>query len=207
MSAFKFINYKEENLTAIIEINRADVFNAMNVECKLEIIQAIKEANKNNNIRSIILTGAGKAFCSGQDLNDRNIQGKNGQIDLGHTLETEWLPLVNAIRDSKKIIIGAINGVCAGAGVSVAVACDLIIAKPNIKFVSAFSKLGLAPDAGSTYTFVRALGYQNALEFFALKYEQKRVPTQAPKTFLMFCLFLDYLYPLCNPAYQPLGIS
>jgi len=165
---FKYISYEENNLSAIITINRPEVYNALNIEAKMEIIQAIREANKSLLVRSIILTGAGKAFCTGQDLNDRSVQASLGPIDLGHTLETEWNPLVNAIRDSKKIIIAAINGVCAGAGVSVAIASDLIISKPLVKFIGAFSKLGLAPDAGSTYTFVRALGYQKTMEFFLL---------------------------------------
>jgi 2-(1,2-epoxy-1,2-dihydrophenyl)acetyl-CoA isomerase len=81
---------------------------------------------------------------------------------------TEWNPLINAIRDSKKIIIAAVNGVCAGAGISVAVACDLIVARPQVKFMGAFSKLGLAPDAGSTFIFTRAFGYHKTMEFFLM---------------------------------------
>ena len=168
MSGFTYLKYTEENYTAYITINRPEVYNALNFDAKMEIIAAIREANKNPAIRSIILTGEGKAFCTGQDLNDRSIQASSGGVDLGNTLQTEWNPLINAIRDSKKIIIAAINGVCAGAGISVAIACDLLISKKEVKFVGAFSKLGLAPDAGSTYTFVRALGYQKTMEFFLL---------------------------------------
>lgn len=168
MNSYKYIDYKEENRTAIITMNRPEVYNALNFDSKIEMIQAIREANKNTQIHSIVLTGIGKAFCTGQDLNDRSIQASNGNLDLGHTLQTEWMPLINAIRDSKKIVIGAINGVCAGAGVSVAIACDMLISKPDVKFVGAFSKLGLAPDAGSTYIFSRALGYHKTMEFFLL---------------------------------------
>lgn len=168
MSQFQFIKYSEENRTATITMNRPELYNALNAQAKLEIVQAIREANKNNQIHSIVLTGEGKAFCTGQDLNDRSVQATNNAIDLGHTLQTEWNPLVMAIRDSKKIVIAAVNGVCAGAGISVAIACDLIISKPGVKFVGAFSKLGLAPDAGSTYIFSRALGYQKTMEFFLL---------------------------------------
>ncbi|MBC7537701.1 MAG: enoyl-CoA hydratase/isomerase family protein [Bacteriovorax sp.] len=167
-SGFKFITYEETNATAIISMNRPEMYNALNAEAKMEVVQAIREANKTQSIRSIVLTGKGKAFCTGQDLNDRSVQAINGGVDLGNTLQTEWNPLVNSIRDSKKIVIAAVNGVCAGAGISVAIACDLIISKPNTKFVGAFSKLGLAPDAGSTYTFVRALGYQKTMEFFLM---------------------------------------
>lgn len=168
MSQFKFIKYVEENRTATITMNRPELYNALNAEAKVEIVQAIREANKNAQVHSIILTGEGKAFCTGQDLNDRSVQVDNATIDLGHTLQTEWNPLVTAIRDSKKIVIAVVNGVCAGAGISVAIACDLIVSKPAVKFVGAFSKLGLAPDAGSTYIFSRALGYQKTMEFFLL---------------------------------------
>ena len=167
-SGYKYITYEEIDRTTIITINRPDVYNALNFDSKMEIISGIREANKNPQVRSIILSANGKAFCTGQDLNDRSVQASLGTVDLGNTLETEWNPLVNAIRDSKKIVIAAVNGVCAGAGVSVAVACDLIVAKPDLKFVGAFSKLGLAPDAGSTYIFSRALGYQKTMEFFLL---------------------------------------
>ncbi|MGZ3787708.1 MAG: enoyl-CoA hydratase/isomerase family protein [Bacteriovorax sp.] len=167
-SGFKYLKYSEENQTACISINRPEVYNALNFEAKMEIIQAIREANKSSSVRSIVLTGEGKAFCTGQDLNDRNIQASNGGVDLGNTLQTEWNPLINAIRDSKKIVIAAVNGVCAGAGISVAMACDLIVARPQVKFMGAFSKLGLAPDAGSTYIFTRALGYQKTMEFFLM---------------------------------------
>lgn len=168
MTQFKNILYAEENRTAIITMNRPELYNALNAEAKMEIVQAIREANKNSAIHSIVLTGAGKAFCTGQDLLDRSVQVTNDTIDLGHTLQTEWNPLIMAIRDSKKIVIAAVNGVCAGAGISVAIACDLIVSKPAVKFVGAFSKLGLAPDAGSTYIFSRALGYQKTMEFFLL---------------------------------------
>ena len=168
MSQFKFIKYTEENRTATITMNRPELYNALNAEAKMEIVQAIREANKNPSVHSIVLTGEGKAFCTGQDLNDRSVQANNGGVDLGHTLQTEWNPLVTAIRDSKKIVIAAVNGVCAGAGISVAIACDMIVSKPAVKFVGAFSKLGLAPDAGSTYVFSRALGYQKTMEFFLM---------------------------------------
>jgi 2-(1,2-epoxy-1,2-dihydrophenyl)acetyl-CoA isomerase len=168
MTQFKFIQYVEEDRTALISMNRPELYNALNAEAKMEIVQAIREANKSANVHTIVITGNGKAFCTGQDLNDRSVQATNGTIDLGHTLQTEWNPLVMAIRDSKKIVIAAVNGVCAGAGISVAISCDLIVSRPAVKFVGAFSKLGLAPDAGSTYIFSRALGYQKTMEFFLM---------------------------------------
>lgn len=162
--SYEYLKVTIENQTQVISINRPEVYNALNFDAKMEIIRAIREGNKNDEVRCLILTAEGKAFCSGQDLNDRNVQGE--KVDLGHTLETEWNPLINSIRDSKKLIIGAINGVAAGAGLNVAMACDFIVAKAGAKFVSGFSQLGLAPDAGSSFTFVKGLGYKRTLEFF-----------------------------------------
>ncbi|OIQ20396.1 MAG: hypothetical protein BM556_00185 [Bacteriovorax sp. MedPE-SWde] len=163
---YKDIIISKENFTGTIKINRPEVYGALTRDAKLEIIKAIRQLNRDEEVGCIILTSEGKAFCSGQDLNDRTVQGGDSSVDLGNTLETEWNPLVNAIRESKKIVIGALNGVCAGAGVSIALACDLIVSHPKVKFVSGFSKLGLCPDAGSTFTFTKALGEKRALEFF-----------------------------------------
>ncbi|MFZ4714089.1 MAG: enoyl-CoA hydratase-related protein [Bacteriovoracaceae bacterium] len=165
---FEFIKYDLKGMTSIITINRPEVFNAMNVKTKKEIIEAIKQANKDSAIRSIILTGAGKAFSSGQDLNDRTVQASAGPVDLGHTVKTEWNPLVEAIRNSDKPVIAAINGVCAGAGLGVALACDFKVAKPQVKFVSGFAQIGLTPDAGTSHILSRHLGYSKALEFALL---------------------------------------
>lgn len=166
MSEYTYINYEVTDRTALITINREEVYNALNADAKFEIVKAIRAANKDNDVRSIILTAKGKAFCTGQDLNDRSVQAGEKPVDLGNTLETEWNPLVQSIRESKKIVIGAINGVSAGAGLSVALACDYILAAPGVKFISGFSKLGLAPDAGSSFTFTRALGQKRTLDFF-----------------------------------------
>ena len=160
----EYLKVEVKNHVQYITINRPEVYNALNFDAKMEIVQSIREGNKNSEVRCLVLTGEGKAFCSGQDLNDRNVQGE--KVDLGHTLETEWNPLINTIRSSKKLIIGAINGVAAGAGLNVAMACDFIVAKKGSKFVSGFSQLGLAPDAGSSFTFVKGLGYKKTLEFF-----------------------------------------
>lgn len=168
MKTFETIKYEVNNGTAIITINRPQVYNALNVQGKLDIISGIREANKDQNVRSIILTAEGKAFCSGQDLNDRTVDASKGPVDIGHTIETEWNPLIEAIRTSDKLVIGAINGVCAGAGLSVALACDMKIAGPGNRFISGFSQIGLAPDAGMSFLLVRQMGYTKALEFALL---------------------------------------
>ncbi|MGE3608468.1 MAG: enoyl-CoA hydratase/isomerase family protein [Bacteriovoracaceae bacterium] len=168
MKTFETIKYELKDQTAIITINRPQVYNALNVQGKLDIISAIREANKDQNIRSIILTAEGKAFCSGQDLNDRSVDATKGPVDIGLTIETEWNPLIDAIRSSDKLVIGAIQGVCAGAGLSVALACDLKISAPGIRFISGFTQIGLAPDAGMSSMLVKQMGYTKALEFALL---------------------------------------
>ena len=168
MKTFETIKFEIKNMTAIITINRPQVYNALNIQGKLDIISAIREANKDTNVRSIVLAAEGKAFCSGQDLNDRTVDATQGPVDIGHTLETEWNPLIEAIKGSDKLIIAAIQGVCAGAGLSVALAADMKIAAPGVRFISGFSQIGLAPDAGMSFMLVRQLGYTKALEFALL---------------------------------------
>ncbi len=168
MKTFETTKYEVKDGTAVITINRPQVYNALNVQGKLDIIGGIREANKDASVRSIILTAEGKAFCSGQDLNDRSVDASKGPVDIGHTIETEWNPLIEAIRTSDKLVIGAIQGVAAGAGLSVALACDLKIAAPGVRFISGFSQIGLAPDAGMSFLLVRQMGYTKALEFALL---------------------------------------
>ncbi|MBL7663983.1 MAG: enoyl-CoA hydratase/isomerase family protein [Bacteriovoracaceae bacterium] len=166
MSQFQYTIVETKNATGIIKLNRPDVYNALNAKGKFEIISAIRELNKNTQIRSIILTAEGKAFCSGQDLTDKSVNSTDGSpVDIGRVLETEWNPLIEAIRGSEKPIIAAINGVCAGAGLSVVLATDLKVAAPKVRFISGFTQIGLAPDAGMSFTLVQALGYSRALDF------------------------------------------
>lgn len=164
---YEFITVENsEQAICTITINRPDVYNALNRQSKFELIDALEKAGLDQEVKAIILSAKGKAFCSGQDLNDRANQDSTEKKDLGETLKTEWNPLVNAIRNCPKIVVAAINGVTAGAGISVAMACDLIVAPPKTRFVSGFTKLGLVPDAGSTHTFTHSLGPKMAMEFF-----------------------------------------
>jgi len=162
---FETLKYDIQGATAVITLNRPEVYNALNLRGKLDIIEAITRANKTSEVRTIVLTGEGKAFCSGQDLNDRSVDARKGPVDIGHTLETEWNPLVNAIRTSEKLVIAAINGVCAGAGLSVALACDLKISAPGVRFIAGFTQIGLAPDAGLSFQLVKHMGQARALAY------------------------------------------
>ncbi len=165
---YETIKFEKKDGTAVVTINRPQVYNALNVQGKLDIIAGIKEANKDSSIRSIVLAAEGKAFCSGQDLNDRTVDATKGPVDIGHTIETEWNPLIEAIRTSEKLVIAAIQGVAAGAGLSVVLAADMKIAAPGVRFIAGFSQIGLAPDAGMSFMLVRQIGYTKALEFALL---------------------------------------
>lgn len=154
--------------TGVIKINRPDVYNALDNANKWGIIYAIRDLNENPKVSSIILTAEGKAFCTGQDLNDRQASENEGhqKKNLGDTLEKEWNPLAKSIRSSRKPIIAAINGVTAGAGMSMAMNCDLVTSAPGVKFVGGFGKLALCLDAGSTFLLTKALGEKKVFEFY-----------------------------------------
>jgi 2-(1,2-epoxy-1,2-dihydrophenyl)acetyl-CoA isomerase len=149
-----------------ITMNRPDVFNACNEELTLELQSAFGVASSNDAIRCVVLTGAGKAFCSGQDLKDAPSGG--GKRSLQDSLERRYNPIIRAIRDLPKPVIAGINGVAAGAGLSLALACDMRIMSSAARLVEAFIGIALVPDSGATYFYPRMLGYAKAFEFATL---------------------------------------
>ena len=152
-----------------INFNREKVFNALNRQSKLELINEITEAGNNPEVSAIILTASGKAFCTGQDLNDRTVQAGEGERpSLEKALTEEWNPLIESIKNNPKIVIGAINGLAVGAGMSIALACDYIIAHPNTYFMAGFSKIGLTPDAGITHIITSTYTRPQSLEILLL---------------------------------------
>ena len=144
-----------------ITLNRPDQLNAFTVEMHQLIRQAFELARDNENIRAVVLTGAGRGFCAGQDLSERNPQ-KGEIVDLKVTLSTNYNPLIRLIRSIEKPIICAVNGVAAGAGANLALACDIVIASHSAKFIQAFAKIGLIPDAGGTWALARLIGEARA---------------------------------------------
>lgn len=144
-----------------ITLNRPDQLNAFTVGMHKLLRTAMEDARNNPHVRAIILTGAGRGFCAGQDLSERD--PKKGEIvDLNDTLTKNYNPLVTMMRALEKPIICAVNGVAAGAGANLALACDIVLASDSAKFIQAFSKIGLIPDAGGTYTLTRLLGEARA---------------------------------------------
>ena len=144
-----------------LTLNRPDALNAFTVEMKEALLAALKDAARDKSVRVVIITGAGRAFSAGQDLKER--QGPN-VTDLGTKLRTRYNPIILAMRRLEKPIIGAINGVAAGAGISVALACDILIVSERATFMEAFGRVGLVPDTGSTWFLPRLVGPARAAE-------------------------------------------
>jgi 2-(1,2-epoxy-1,2-dihydrophenyl)acetyl-CoA isomerase len=147
--------------TAYITLNRPDVFNAFNDELSYAFQDVLKEVTRNDDVRVVVLTGAGKAFCSGQDLKD--ISQKENR-SLRDSIDKRYNPIIKAMRNMPKPIICRLNGVAAGAGCSIALASDLIIAAENASLIEIFINVGLVLDSGSSYFLPRVVGSQKAFE-------------------------------------------
>jgi 2-(1,2-epoxy-1,2-dihydrophenyl)acetyl-CoA isomerase len=144
-----------------ITLNRPDKLNSFNEEMHAALRGALAGA-ANEGVRAVLLTGAGKGFCAGQDLSE-GVQGRDGKApDLGQTIATLWNPLVRAIRGLAKPIVCAVNGVAAGAGANVAFSCDIVLAARSARFNQPFCRLGLVPDSGGTYHLPRLVGEARA---------------------------------------------
>lgn len=148
-----------------ITLNRPDVLNAFNNTLLDELGAAVKSAAKDRAVRCLVITGAGRAFCSGQDLAEVRERYESPEpIDLGERLRNQYNPIVASIRSMDKPVIAAVNGVAAGAGASLALACDLRIASDGASFVQAFVNVGLVPDCGGTFSLPRLVGMGRAME-------------------------------------------
>ena len=143
-----------------IKLNRPEVFNSFNKAMALALQKALDECEKNDDVRAIVITGEGKAFCAGQDLAEAT--NPNGP-ELKMIVKEHYNPIIERIRNIEKPIIAAVNGVAAGAGANIALACDITIAKKSASFIQAFSKIGLIPDSGGTFFLPRIIGAQKAL--------------------------------------------
>lgn len=148
-----------------ITLNRADCLNAFNDEMSYALQDALKAAEKDKAARCIVLTGAGRGFCSGQDLRSRTVGANNGdRPHLGESIEKRYAPIVTKLVTMEKPVIAMVNGVAAGAGASIAFACDLQIAAESASFIQAFVKVGLIPDSGACWHLPRVIGMSRAKE-------------------------------------------
>src|SRR5438105_6347710 len=146
-----------------ITLNRPEKLNALNPEMHAQLRAALERATDDPQIRALLLTGAGRGFCTGQDLAERDVSAGAAPIDLSVSLGSHYNPLVRRLRSLPKPIVCAVNGVAAGAGANLALACDLVIAARSATFVQAFARLGLVPDSGGTFFLPRLVGTARAM--------------------------------------------
>lgn len=159
---FTTILFSIEQGVALLSLNRPEQLNSFNTQMHGEVRDALKLIRQRDDVRVLVLTGEGRGFCAGQDLSDRQVAPGAAMPDLGESIEKFYNPLVRALRDLPMPVICAVNGVAAGAGANLPLACDLVIAARSAKFIQAFCKLGLVPDSGGTWTLPRLVGMARA---------------------------------------------
>jgi 2-(1,2-epoxy-1,2-dihydrophenyl)acetyl-CoA isomerase len=159
--AYQYLKYDSAQGVARITLNRPEVYNAFNDELSFELQDALKTCAKDHAVRVVVLTGEGKAFCSGQDLKAGAEQGKRS---FKESLEKRYNPIILAMRNLPKPIIGRLHGVAAGAGCSLALACDIVVAAEEATFIEIFINIGLVPDSGSSFFLPRLVGLSKAFE-------------------------------------------
>ncbi|MCA0255428.1 MAG: 2-(1,2-epoxy-1,2-dihydrophenyl)acetyl-CoA isomerase PaaG [Proteobacteria bacterium] len=145
-----------------LTLNRPDKLNAFNEEMHLALRAGFEKAHNDPSVRAVLLTGAGRGFCAGQDLGDRDPRKGGPAPDLGRTLETFYNPTLRLIRTLEKPVVCAVNGVAAGAGANLALACDIVVAASSARFIQSFARIGLIPDAGGSWHLTRLLGEARA---------------------------------------------
>jgi len=159
---YQTILFELQDNIARLTLNRPDKLNSFTEAMHLEVREALNLV-KQNRTRVLLITGAGRAFCAGQDLADRQTKPGDNLVDLGDSIEKYYAPLVRTLRSLPLPVVAGVNGVAAGAGVSLALACDLVIATKSASFIQSFAKLGLIPDTGGTFFLPRLVGTARAL--------------------------------------------
>jgi len=165
MGDYKFLLYRNESGVASISLNRPEVYNALNDEITFELQDAFKTVTKDDSIRVVVLTGEGRAFCAGQDLKASSSGGKRS---FRESLQKRYNPIILAMRNLPKPILCRLNGVAAGAGCSIALACDMIVASNEATLIEVFVNIGLVPDSGSSFFLPRSVGMAKAFELCAM---------------------------------------
>jgi 2-(1,2-epoxy-1,2-dihydrophenyl)acetyl-CoA isomerase len=157
---YQTIDFKLDGGIARIRLNRPDRLNSFTTLMHQELRDALAAAAE---ARVVVLTGAGRAFCAGQDLNERSVAAGDRPVDLGVTVETGWNPLITMLSRMSQPVIACVNGVAAGAGANIALACDIVVAARSAKFIQSFSAIGLIPDSGGSWVLPRLVGQAKAM--------------------------------------------
>ena len=160
--SYENILFELRDNIARLTLNRPDKLNSFTEAMHLEVREALNQV-KEGRARVLLITGAGRAFCAGQDLADRKTKPGENSLDLGDSIDKYYAPMVRTLRSLPLPVVAAVNGVAAGAGVSLALACDLVIATKSASFIQSFAKLGLIPDTGGTFFLPRLVGTARAL--------------------------------------------
>ncbi len=161
--SYQNILFALEGGIARLTLNRPDRLNSFNDAMHAEVRDALSRVSADRDIRVLLLTGAGRGFCAGQDLGDRAVAPGAEAVDLGDSIERNYKPLVLGLRALPVPVVCAVNGVAAGAGANIALACDIVVATKSASFIQAFSKIGLIPDSGGTYFLPRLVGTARAM--------------------------------------------
>lgn len=159
---FNTIEFDINEGVATLRLNRPKALNSFTTEMHAEIREAMQRVTDDAAIRCLVITGTGRGFCAGQDLGDRSVTGGDGAPDLDESVEKNYNPLIRSIMNLPKPVICAVNGVAAGAGSSLALACDIVLAARSASFIQAFCKIGLVPDSGGSWNLPRAVGLARA---------------------------------------------
>jgi 2-(1,2-epoxy-1,2-dihydrophenyl)acetyl-CoA isomerase len=160
---YESIQFQIENGIAVLTLNRPERLNSFTQAMHREVRDALDRLQADKTARVLVLTGAGRGFCAGQDLNDRAVEPGGPGVDLGESVEKFYAPLVTTLRTLPMPVICAVNGVAAGAGANLALACDIVLAAKSASFIEAFCKLGLIPDTGGTWVLPRLIGPARAM--------------------------------------------
>lgn len=161
--AYETIEFEVEDGAARLTLNRPDRLNSFTVQMHGEIADALDRIDADKTVRTLLITGAGRGFCAGQDLSDRAVAPGGEAVDLGESVEKRYNPLIRRLTSLPMPVVCAVNGVAAGAGASLAFACDIVLAARSAKFIMSFANIGLVPDSGSSWTLPRLAGQARAL--------------------------------------------
>ena len=181
--------FEIKNSVAFITLNRPEKFNSFNREMALLMQAKLDEAASLHEVRAVYITGAGKAFCAGQDISE--LVGEN-KIEIAQILSEHYNPIVKRIRNLPKPVVAAVNGVAAGAGANIALCCDVVVATASASFIQAFSKIGLIPDSGGTFTLPRLVGWQKASALMMTG--DKVAAADAEKMGMIYKVFSDEVF-------------